>query len=71
MLAFRFVVSDHRRDVDRLALDYNPRSPMPRERNNGVRAILEAAIKSGDVRKDLDPTISFGSHRRSQHGDQP
>jgi hypothetical protein len=38
---------------------------MPCERNNGVRALAEAAIKGGDVRKDLDPSISFGSHRRS------
>ena len=24
VLAFRFVLSDHRRDVDRFALDYSP-----------------------------------------------
>ena len=43
---------------------------MPCERNNELRALAEAAIKSGDVRKDLDQSISFGSHRRSQRGDQ-
>ncbi len=37
-----------------------------------IRALVKRAIKSGDIRKDLDAIdLLAGSHRRRQHGHQP